>query len=191
MSERPYRDWIGAVVRLLESMQASDADDPLDLEDGVRRAVDRILAVKAPNKVMLVGNGGSAAIARHMHNDLVKCVGVRAQVFYDVPLLTAITNDDGYEQVFEQPIRQWTDPGDVLVAISSSGRSENILRAARAAREAGADVIAISGFDADNPLRAMGSPSFWVDSHDYGAVESSHTILTHYLTDRAAARRGR
>lgn len=191
MSERPYRDWIGAVVRLLESMQASDADDPLDLEDGVRRAVDRILAVKAPNKVMLVGNGGSAAIARHMHNDLVKCVGVRAQVFFDVPLLTAITNDDGYEQVFEQPIRQWTDPGDVLVAISSSGRSENILRAARAAREAGADVIAISGFDADNPLRAMGSPSFWVDSHDYGAVESSHTILTHYLTDRAAARRGR
>ncbi|GAB5543218.1 MAG: hypothetical protein SangKO_029780 [Sandaracinaceae bacterium] len=191
MSERPYRDWIGAVVRLLESMQASDADDPLDLEDGVRRAVDRILAVKTPNKVMLVGNGGSAAIARHMHNDLVKCVGVRAQVFYDVPLLTAITNDDGYEQVFEQPIRQWTDPGDVLVAISSSGRSENILRAARAAREAGADVIAISGFDADNPLRAMGSPSFWVDSHDYGAVESSHTILTHYLTDRAAARRGR
>ncbi|HBQ17057.1 MAG: SIS domain-containing protein [Sandaracinaceae bacterium] len=191
MSERPYRDWIGAVVRLLESMQASDADDPLDLEDGVRRAVDRILAVKAPNKVMLVGNGGSAAIARHMHNDLVKCVGVRAQVFFDVPLLTAITNDDGYEEVFEQPIRQWTDPGDVLVAISSSGRSENILRAARAAREAGADVIAISGFDADNPLRAMGSPSFWVDSHDYGAVESSHTILTHYLTDRAAARRGR
>lgn len=191
MSERPYRDWIGAVVRLLESMQASDADDPLDLEDGVRRAVDRILAVKTPNKVMLVGNGGSAAIARHMHNDLVKCVGVRAQVFFDVPLLTAITNDDGYEQVFEQPIRQWTDPGDVLVAISSSGRSENILRAARAAREAGADVIAISGFDADNPLRAMGSPSFWVDSHDYGAVESSHTILTHYLTDRAAARRGR
>lgn len=191
MSERPYRDWIGAVVRLLESMQASDADDPLDLEDGVRRAVDRILAVRAPNKVMLVGNGGSAAIARHMHNDLVKCVGVRAQVFFDVPLLTAITNDDGYEEVFEQPIRQWTDPGDVLVAISSSGRSENILRAARAAREAGADVIAISGFDADNPLRAMGSPSFWVDSHDYGAVESSHTILTHYLTDRAAARRGR
>ena len=126
-----------------------------------------------------------------MHNDLVKCVGVRAQVFFDVPLLTAITNDDGYEEVFEQPIRQWTDPGDVLVAISSSGRSENILRAARAAREAGADVIAISGFDADNPLRAMGSPSFWVDSHDYGAVESSHTILTHYLTDRAAARRGR
>jgi D-sedoheptulose 7-phosphate isomerase len=176
------------LYRLLKEMAVTAGRvEALSLEDGVDRALGILKTIKASsNKVMLIGNGGSAGIVSHMQNDLCKAVGVRAMVFNEQPLLTALSNDCGYEAVFEMPVKLWASQGDLLLAVSSSGRSENILRAVRAAVSEECRVITLSGFDDDNPLRTMGDLNFHVASPMYGFVEVAHTALAHYLTDRAS-----
>jgi D-sedoheptulose 7-phosphate isomerase len=162
----------------------------LPLDEGSHRAVEIILAAGTKStKVMIIGNGGSAAIASHTHNDLCHAVGIRSMVFYDQPLLTTFSNDYGYEVAFERHAELWATPGDVLIAISSSGKSENILRAVRVCQARDCQVITLSGFKPDNPLRHMGDLNFYVAAHAYGYVELTHHALTHFITDCAAAGR--
>lgn len=137
-------------------------------------------------KVILVGNGGSAALVAHMHNDLVKCDGIRALLCTETSLLTAYTNDDGYETAYAQQVEMWGEAGDVLLAISSSGKSQNILNAVTAARGCDMFVVTMSGFEASNPLRQSGDINYYVPSSNYGYVEMAHGILGHYLTDSLA-----
>ena len=144
---------------------------------------------KGSGKIILVGNGGSAAIASHVQNDLCKAVGVRAMVFNEPPLLTALTNDVDYASAFQHLVGLWAEPGDLLLAISSSGRSENIIRAAKTSRALGCSVATFSGFDSDNPLRRLGDLNFYVACHSYGLVELAHGALLHYITDRAMLER--
>jgi D-sedoheptulose 7-phosphate isomerase len=139
-------------------------------------------------KVMVIGNGGSAAIASHLQNDLSKAVGVRSLVFNEPSLLTALSNDHGYSCIFERPIQMWAEKDDVLVAISSSGRSENIICGAQAAKEKGCSIITLSGFKPNNPLRKLGNLNFHIASESYGQVEVAHSTLTHLLSDMAMAR---
>lgn len=184
--------YVRSLSDLLLSTQVTDENRTrMPLDEQANKVVEMILAVKsAGKKVMLVGNGGSAAIVSHMHNDLCKSAGVRAIVFHELPLLTALTNDDCYECVFERPLELWGDPGDLLFAVSSSGQSENILRAAKAALSRGCQVITLSGFNAGNRLRGMGHVNFYVPSQSYGYVEMTHSVLAHFLTDCAALRTG-
>lgn len=172
---------------LLSGLQVTDQHSAtLTLDEGTNKAVGMILSVKsASRKIMLVGNGGSAAIASHTKNDLCNAVGVRAMVFNDSPMLTALSNDHGYGCVFERPIELWANDNDLLIAISSSGQSENILRAAKAAVARGCRAITLSGFKADNPLRRRGHLNFYVPSEVYGDVESVHSVLAHFITDCA------
>lgn len=157
--------------------------EALDLREAVSAAIS--LIVRPGQKMMVIGNGGSAAIAAHIHNDLCNSVGVQAMVFNEPSQLTAISNDHGYEAVFERPLQLWANPGDLLWSISSSGKSENIVRAARFARERGCSVLTFSGFHPNNPLRQLGDLNFYVSSQSYGEVEVSHMALGHYLTDCA------
>jgi len=158
------------------------------LEEGMTKAVQMISSLgPSSNKALLIGNGGSAAVASHMQNDLCKAAGVRAMVFNEPPLLTALTNDHGYESAFERLVELWAEANDLLIAISSSGRSENILRAARAAAKRQCQILTFSGFRSDNPLRSTGDINFYIASESYGAVEVAHTILMHSLTDRVMA----
>jgi D-sedoheptulose 7-phosphate isomerase len=157
-----------------------------ELDRGATLAVEMLLAVRSRgNKVMIVGNGGSDAIASHLQTDLCSAVGVRALVFDGPAMLTALSNDHGYGSVFERPIRLWANPGDLLIAISSSGRSENILRAVEAARGRECRVITLSGFRADNPLRKLGDLNFYVPSEAYGFVEVAHAAFAHFIADSA------
>lgn len=174
--------------QLLLSTEATDeAGRPLGLDEAMAMAVDLVGGVRdAGGKVLLVGNGGSAAVASHMQNDLSKAASVRAMVFTEPPLLTALSNDDGYESAYETATRLWAVPGDLLIAISSSGRSENILRACDATLEAGGSVMTFSGFSPDNPLRSKGRVNLYVRSDFYGYVESAHAVLGHCLTDAVA-----
>jgi len=110
---------------------------------------------------------------------------VPSLVFTEAPFLTALANDNGYIVAFEQQVDLWAKPGDLLIAISSSGRSENILRAAQAARGHGCGLITISGFQPENPLHFLGDLNFYVPIEDYGYVESAHSVLLHFFTDRA------
>lgn len=158
------------------------------LDQGARLAVEITMAAKQySNKIMIIGNGGSAAIAGHLQNDLAKAVAVRAMAFTDISLMTALSNDDGYDTVYETPIMQWAEDGDVLIAISSSGNSENIIKGVKAAINCGCKVVTFSGFKKNNALRKLGDLNFYVPKCDYGYVESVHAILSHYVTDQAQA----
>lgn len=171
---------------MLLGTQVTDAQGAaLSLDDGIALSM-RLLRESAAGKgkTMLVGNGGSAAIVSHVQNDLCKAVGIRALVFTESPLLTALANDHGYGSAFERPVELWSEPGDVLIAVSSGGRSENIVRAAVAAQQRGCRLITFTGFDSNNTLRVMGDVNFYVASRVYGFVETAHTVLLHFLTDR-------
>ncbi len=133
--------------------------------------------------IYLIGNGGSAAIAEHMAIDLTKNAGLRAMAISGSPILTAFSNDYGYEKVFQKAIESFADKGDVLIAISSSGTSKNILNACRAAKKKNMKVITFSGFNSNNPLKKEGDINFWVDSKAFGYVEIIHNLLMHYIND--------
>ena len=123
------------------------------------------------SKIMFIGNGGSAAIASHMATDFVKNGGLRAIAFNDGAALTCLGNDYGYPSVFAKQIEMHGLAGDVLVAISSSGESANILKAVDAARAGGCTVVTLSGFKQDNTLRGLGDFNLYVPAGDYGLVE--------------------
>ncbi len=137
----------------------------------------------AGNKLIFVGNGASAAISSHQATDFWKNGGIRAVAFNDCSGLTCISNDFGYEYVFAKPIEMFADPGDLLIAISSSGSSQNILQAVVAAKAKRADAITLSGFSRDNPLRKLGLLNFYVPSSCYGHVEILHLSVSHCLLD--------
>jgi D-sedoheptulose 7-phosphate isomerase len=177
--------YFGELKRLLSAMEIRDAAGQcLALDKGGKAALDLIRrAKKSKAKAVVVGNGGSAAIASHIQNDLCKAVKMRALVFTEQSLLTALANDDGYQTAYETLTKLWAEPDDLLIAISSSGRSENILRAAAATRDAGGRIITMSGFAADNPLRTLGDINFYIPSDSYGHVELAHAALGQFLTD--------
>lgn len=177
--------YMDELSRLLSAMEINDAaGNALSLDDGETAARNLIRQTKSrKNKAVVVGNGGSAAIASHLQNDLCKAVKMRALVFTEQSLLTALANDDGYQTAYETLINLWTEPDDLLIAISSSGQSENILRSARAARKTGCRVITLSGFAAANPLRGLGDINFYIPSDSYGHVELAHAALGQFLTD--------
>lgn len=182
-------DYFRELAELLQKTQVTAEDGTaLMLADGTKKAVDLILAVKsAGSKIMLIGNGGSAAIVSHIQNDLCDSVGVRAIVFNEAPFLTAVANDHGYETFFDKALRLWGEPEDLLIAVSSSGKSKSILDAVKTAREKGIRILTFSGFFSENPLRQLGDLNFYVASQKYGYVETAHAVLGHYLTDSAMA----
>ena len=134
-------------------------------------------------KIIFIGNGGSAAISSHMAIDFWKNGGMKAISFNDGPQLTCIGNDYGYKHVFEKPIEMFADSGDILIAISSSGKSENILLGVQAAGLKGCRIITLSGFDENNPLSSIGEFNFYVPSKSYGPVEVIHHSICHCIID--------
>jgi D-sedoheptulose 7-phosphate isomerase len=140
-------------------------------------------------KLMFIGNGGSAAIASHMATDYSKNGGIRALCLNDGAMLTCLGNDYGYEQVFAKQIELYAQQGDMLIAISSSGRSPNILNAVEAARARGCRIVSLSGFSADNPLRQQGDINFYLGSDRYGYVELGHLTICHAILDFACGQR--
>lgn len=163
---------------------STGAGEALAFAEVLGRAAELIRArTAAGRKVMFVGNGGSAAIASHQAIDYWRNGGMRAIAFNDPALLTCISNDFGYPRVFEKPIDMFGESGDVLIAISSSGKSENILLAVEAGRRVGASVITLSGFQPDNPLRRTGDFNFYVPSGSYGHVEIAHLTICHCIVD--------
>jgi D-sedoheptulose 7-phosphate isomerase len=138
-------------------------------------------------RILFIGNGGSAAIASHCAADWLVNGRIAAMCFNDGALLTCIGNDLGFGQVFSVPIEIHGRPDDLLVAVSSSGKSQDILAGVRAARAADMKVLTLSGFGEDNQLRAMGHVNIHVPCHDYGEVETTHLGILHEILSRAIA----
>ena len=184
------RGYLTAFSRLLDQVEiTTDRGGQVPIDDAVDSVVSAIAAVKASGaKVLLIGNGGSAALVSHMQNDLCKMVGVRAMVFTEAPFLTATANDDGYDSVFHRPVELWADAADVLIAVSSSGESENIVKAAAAAKAKGCRVVTMTGFRPANRLRQLGHVNVYVPASAYGYVETAHALIAHCVTDIAVLR---
>lgn len=158
-------------------------DAPLH-QQGLTEAMRMLKDTKVlGKKIILVGNGGSSAIAEHMAVDLTKNARLRATAISGTPMLTTFANDFGYEHAYSKGIEYFADPGDVLIAISSGGTSKNILNAVEAARRKRMKVITFSGFTQGNPLRQMGDINIWVNSRAFGYVEMIHNLLIHYIND--------
>lgn len=188
-----FDNYVSALARVLAETEATDGAGVAVAADGaVARVIAAIGTVRgAENKVMFVGNGGSAGIASHMAIDFLKNGGLTAMAFNDGAALTCLGNDLGYEAVFARQIQAHGRPGDLLFAISSSGRSPNILRAVEAARARGCTVVTLSGFGSDNPLRRLGDVNFYLASDQYGFVEIGHQALIHAILDMAMGWSGR
>ncbi len=156
----------------------------IDFYDGIEMVSNLILSrADSGHKLMFIGNGASAAISSHMSTDFWKNSGMRAIAFNDSSLLTCLGNDFGYEYIFEKSIEMFADRGDVLVAISSSGKSENILRGVNSAKSKDCSIITLSGFKDDNPLYSAGDFNFYVPVQKYGLVEVIHHSICHCVLD--------
>ncbi len=139
--------------------------------------------------VYVIGNGGSAGIASHFCVDLVNSLKIPAHTLFDSNLITCLSNDYGYEHSFSRSLDIVFEKKDLLLAISSSGKSPNIINAIKSVRKKEGTVVTLSGFAEDNPLRKSGDLNFWLDAKDYGLVEMGHFILLHSLIDLMKAQK--
>lgn len=138
------------------------------------------------NKVIFAGNGASATIASHCALDFTKQAGIRSVAFNDAAILTAYGNDYGYEWWVARALEHYADSGDVVILISSSGTSLNILNAAEYANHNKLSLITLSGFGSDNPLCQFGNINLWADSTSYNIVETTHMLWLVALCDLIA-----
>ncbi|MFA5730371.1 MAG: SIS domain-containing protein [Candidatus Paceibacterota bacterium] len=185
----PFTQYSGELQTFLERVVITDSNGQnVNIDEGLSLIITLLHKIKTTRKkVMVIGNGGSAAIASHLQNDLCKAAQIRVMVFTEPPLLTALSNDISYTAAYRELVNLWADNDDVLIAISSSGRSQNILNAVTTARDHGCTpIITVSGFLPDNPLRRMGDLNLYVSSREYGYVELVHSVLTHYISDQTA-----
>jgi len=157
--------------------------------DQIRAAVDLLYeAWRARRTVFIIGNGGSAATASHMMNDLNKSIVVEGMARLrsialtdNIPLMTAVGNDLDYTQIFVEPLRNFLEPGDILIAISTSGNSPNILRAVEYAQGQGAKVIGFCG-EPGGKLAAMADLKVSIPAGRIGQQEDGHMILDHVIS---------
>ena len=131
---------------------------------------------KNKKKVIIVGNGGSAAIASHVSVDLTKACKIRSVNFNEADLITCFANDYGYENWVKKGIDFYADKKDLLICISSSGMSKNIINGAKQAKKIGCNVVTLSGFSKSNLLKKQGHINLWVNSTNYNIVEMTHHI---------------
>ena len=163
-------------------------------EDLINKLIQiRDLLIEVANnnkKILIFGNGGSASIASHFSVDLTKNAGLRCINFNDASLITCFANDFGFEHWVQKAVELYGDEGDLLIVISSSGQSENMLNGVQAARNGNfMSVVTISGFAEDNPLKQLGDINLWVDSKAYNFVENIHQIWLLAITDLVIGKR--
>jgi D-sedoheptulose 7-phosphate isomerase len=134
-------------------------------------------------RYFFAGNGASAAIASHLANDFAKALGLRAQTFHDPALITCYGNDYGYENWIAEAVKIFGEQGDVLVLISSSGRSANIVKAADMAKSKGMHVVALTGPKPNETLIGQSSVSVKVRSDIYNIIECCHMMALCAVVD--------
>ncbi len=155
------------------------------LEDGLTEIYKLLVGVqKKKRSLYIIGNGGSAAIASHAVIDFMNVGKISAHTLHDPSTLTCMSNDYGYENAFSKILNITLKKEDLLIVISSSGKSKNMTNAVKAAKKNGTTVITLSGFDSKNTLRTLGDINIWINSRDYGMVEIAHQFILHNLADR-------
>jgi D-sedoheptulose 7-phosphate isomerase len=138
---------------------------------------------KIQKTLFLIGNGASASMASHFAADLAKNAHLHTQVFSDLALITAVSNDMSYKDVFSEPLKHSGNKGDMLVAISSSGISPNIISAIKVARQKRIAIVTLSAMKAGNAIRKMGDLNIYINAASYGLAETCHAAILHHWMD--------
>tara|TARA_B110000046_G_C13026063_1_gene414203 strand:- start:7338 stop:7865 length:528 start_codon:yes stop_codon:yes gene_type:complete len=139
--------------------------------------------IEKVRRIFFVGNGGSNSICSHMMEDFAKIGRFKTFAFSDPALITCYANDYGYENALAEWIKLNGESNDLLIAISSSGSSKNIINAVKEARQKSMKVITLSGFLESNKLIKTGDINFYIESQSYGVVECFHQVILHTLLD--------
>jgi len=132
---------------------------------------------------LFIGNGASASMAEHISADSFKNADMLSYTCSETAQITALANDLSYEDVFSYRVGKTLSDKDMLIAISSSGNSPNVVKAIKTAKKLGVFIVTITGMSADNKSRALGSLNFYVPLDTYGMVESAHAMLLHCWLD--------
>lgn len=180
-----YSKYIDKVLTGLKEMIVTDADgNVLSADAGLDMWTERARKTEDMSGLtFFCGNGASCTMAEHMSHDWFQNAMMNTQTCSETAHLTAIANDMSYEDVFAFRIGRILSERDILVTISSSGNSHNIVKALHTAREKGAYCITLSGMKEDNKSRQLGDLNFYVPLHTYGLVESAHAVLLHAALD--------
>lgn len=180
-----YNEFQDKINEVLREMIVTIGSEAVPQQDGFNKFCELTRELKENSKNMyFIGNGASAAMAAHMSADASKNGQIKAQCFNESSFMTAIGNDISYEEVFAYPLSRYANQDDVLVTISSSGNSPNILKAIEVAKSKGLKVVTFSGMKEDNRSRAAGDINFYIPSKSYGIVESTHQCLLHCWLDQ-------
>lgn len=162
-----------------------------DYEEGIGLLFDVFSEAKEKGGTLyFVGNGGSAAIASHMTSDFKKNGCMKTGALLDASVITCFGNDFGYDHIYSKQLEQIGEEGDVLVAISSSGNSPDIVNAVLQAKKIGMKVITFSGFKSDNKIKSMGDINVYTAIEQYGIVESVHITILQQVVDAILDRDG-
>lgn len=146
-------------------------------EKNFTKVCNLIKKIKKNEKIIVCGNGGSSSIASHVAVDISKTLKINATTFADDNLITCFANDYGYEQWTSEALKIYSNDKDLIILISSSGRSKNIVNAAKFAKKQGNPLITLSGFKDNNPLRKVGDINIWLNSNSYNHIEMAHHIF--------------
>jgi len=178
-------NYFSKFLTTLNSIEVTDAmDNQRSFEESIEEILQKIQdLVKNSGKVIMVGNGGSAGICAHQTTDYLKNGKVKSMNFNDSSLLTCLSNDFSFPEVFSKPIEMFSEKDDIVYCFSSSGNSQNILNAAISAKRKGSFVVTFSGFNPDNSLKKLGDINYYLNSHSYGHVEIIHLFISHLILD--------
>lgn len=154
--------------------------DGLHLDDNVlkdlKKLKDKIVEIEKNRNIYIFGNGGSAAMASHVAVDFSKNAKTNIMTFNEYDHITCLANDYGFDKWIEKTLEMYGQKGDMVILISSSGNSLNMINAAKYAKSNNIHVVTFTGFDNDNPLKSLGDQNFWVNSKAYNIVEMIHQI---------------
>ena len=169
-----FKDYNNSIYNLLDSFDTSL----------INKSVELILDCKKNNgKVYVVGNGGSSSIASHVSVDLAKVANIPSDTFNNANLITCFANDYGHDNWIKEAIKAYTNQNDILILISSSGTSKNILNAAQYCKDHKISLITLSGFNTDNPLTQLGNVNIHIPSNKYNFIEMAHHIILVSIVD--------
>tara|TARA_A100001015_G_C14866893_1_gene662720 strand:- start:489 stop:1055 length:567 start_codon:yes stop_codon:yes gene_type:complete len=140
-------------------------------------------------KIMIFGNGGSAAISSHVSVDLTKNARIRCVNYNEADLITCFSNDYGYDKWVEKAVEFYHDKKDLIILISSSGESMNMINACNFAKKQKLNIITFTGHAKNNKLSSLGNINFWVDSKAYNFIENTHQIWLLMICDLIIGKR--
>ena len=182
MAEKKDIKFLGKYFDDFKKLINSNADEIKKKLSNLKKIV--VSTKKSGKKILIFGNGGSAAIASHFSVDLTKNAKIRCTNYNESNLITCFSNDFGYEHWVEMAINYFGDKGDVLIIISSSGKSKNMINACFAARKKKfSKIITLTAHSVDNPVKKLGDINLWVNTKAYNYIENIHQFWLLSLVD--------